>query len=95
MAYLAEHMNFHIITLFPGAFKSYFGESIIKRAIEDEKIVVRFYNPRHYTEDRHKRIDRAPYGGGPGMVIQAEPVVRAVADAYSLILTNKRIVGRF
>ncbi|HCB35073.1 MAG: tRNA (guanosine(37)-N1)-methyltransferase TrmD [Candidatus Taylorbacteria bacterium RIFCSPHIGHO2_02_49_25] len=74
-------MTFHIITLFPRAFDSYLGESILKRAIEDKKIKVKFYNPRDFTKDKHKRIDRAPYGGGPGMVIQAEPVIKALEKA--------------
>ena len=74
-------MTFHIITLFPHAFDSYLGESILKRAIEDKKIKVKFYNPRDFTEDKWRRIDRAPYGGGPGMVIQAEPVIKAVEAA--------------
>ncbi len=74
-------MHFHIVTLFPKAFDSYLGESILKRAIEDKKIKVTFYNPRDFTKDKHKRIDRPPYAGGPGMVIQAEPVIVAVAKA--------------
>src|SRR3989344_6394241 len=84
-------MTFHIISLFPKAFESYLGESIIKRAIEDKKIAVKFYNPRDYADNKWRRIDRAPYGGGPGMVIQAEPVIRAIEKAYSLIRANKRI----
>lgn len=74
-------MNFHIITLFPRAFDSYIGESIIKRAIEDKKIAIKFYNPRDYAENKHDRVDRKPFGGGPGMVIQAEPVIKAIAKA--------------
>ncbi len=74
-------MHFHIITLFPKAFSSYLGESILKRAIEDKKIRVSFYNPRDFTKDKNKRIDRPPYGGGPGMVIQAEPVIKAIEKA--------------
>ena len=74
-------MNFHIVTLFPKSFDSYLGESILKRAIEDKKIKVKFYNPRDFAENKWKRIDRAPYGGGPGMVIQAEPVIKAVEAA--------------
>src|SRR3989338_4272893 len=73
-------MIFNIITLFPDAFRSYLNESILKRAIDDKKIAVKFYNPRDFTKDKNKRIDRAPYGGGPGMVIQAEPVIRAIAS---------------
>ena len=74
-------MNFHIITLFPRAFDSYLGESILKRAIDDKKIKVKFYNPRDFTKDKFSRIDKPPYGGGPGMVIQAEPVIKAIAKA--------------
>jgi len=84
-------MTFHIITLFPRAFRSYFGESILKRAIEDKKIAVKFYNPRDYADNKWKRIDRRAYGGGPGMVIQAEPVIRAVARAYALRRKSKII----
>ena len=74
-------MTFHLITLFPQAFSSYLGESILKRAILDKKIKVKFYNPRDYAENKWKRIDRAPYGGGPGMVIQALPVIKAIESA--------------
>ena len=76
-------MYFHIITLFPKAFGSYLGESILKRAIEDRKIKVSFYNPRDFVKDKWRRIDRPPYAGGPGMVIQAEPIVAAVAKAMA------------
>ena len=74
-------MTFHVITLFPGSFDSYIGESIIKRAIEDKKIKIKFYNPRDFTEDKHSRVDRPPFGGGPGMVIQALPVIKAIQKA--------------
>lgn len=76
-------MNFHIVTLFPGAFDSYLGESILKRAIEDKKIKVTFYNPRNFTKDKWRRIDRRPFGGGPGMVIEALPVIKAIEKAIS------------
>jgi len=72
---------FHIITLFPKAFDSYLNESILKRAIEDKKIKIKFYNPRDFSGNKHDRVDRPPYGGGPGMVIQAEPVIKAIAKA--------------
>lgn len=76
-------MNFHFITLFPKAFDSYFGESILKRAIEDRKIKVFFYNPRDFADNKWRRVDRPPYGGGPGLVIEAEPVAKAVEAALS------------
>lgn len=74
-------MHFHIVTLFPKAFDSYLGESILKRAIEDKKIKVSFYNPRDFTKDKFRRIDRKPFGGGPGMVIEAMPVIKAIDKA--------------
>lgn len=76
-------MNFHIVSLFPSAFDSYLGESIIKRAIEDKKIKIRFYDPKDFVKDRSIRVDDKPYGGGPGMVIRALPVIKAVEKAVS------------
>lgn len=74
-------MNFHIITLFPEMFDSYIKGSILGRAIEHKKIKIKFYNPRDFTKDKNKRIDRKPYGGGPGMVIEAMPVIKAIEKA--------------
>jgi len=74
-------MHFHVITLFPDTLNSYLNESILKRAIADKKIQVSFYNPRDFVTDPKKRVDQKPYGGGPGMVIQAEPVIKAIAKA--------------
>ncbi len=73
--------EFHFITLFPNAFDSYLNESIIKRAITDKKIKVHFYNPRDFTCNKHARVDNKPYGGGPGMVLEAESVLKAVNKA--------------
>lgn len=74
-------MTFHIITLFPNAFDSYINESIIARAVKDKKIKIKFYNPRDFTKDRHRRVDQKPYGGGPGMVMEVEAVLKAVDKA--------------
>jgi tRNA (guanine37-N1)-methyltransferase len=74
-------MHFHIITLFPEAFESYFGTSMIKRGCNAGKIHVSYYNPRDYTESKNGGVDGKPYGGGPGMVIQALPVIKAVEKA--------------
>jgi tRNA (guanine-N1)-methyltransferase len=82
-------MHFHIITLFPKAFDSYLGESILKRAIEDKKLKVSFYNPRDFADNKWARIDRPPYAGGPGMVIQAEPVVKAIESVIKKIKSKK------
>ncbi len=81
-------MNFHIITLFPDSFTSYLSESIIKRAQEDKKIKIKFYNPRDFAENKWDRVDNKPYGGGPGMVIEALPVIKAIAKAKG---TKKKV----
>ena len=68
-------MHFHIITIFPNLFDSYLSDSIMKRALEQGKIQVSFYNPRDFTQDKHKKVDDIPYGGGPGMVMSVQPIV--------------------
>lgn len=72
-------LSFGVVSLFPNAFESYLGESILKRAQEDGKLSVTFANPRDYADNKWRRIDRPPYGGGPGLVIEALPVAKAVA----------------
>ena len=91
-------MNFHIVTLFPDIFSSYLNESILGRAIKDKKIKVNFYNPRDFVKPTKKqsknkkpylRVDDKPYGGGAGMVMQAEPVIKAVEKALTKAKKNK------
>lgn len=94
-------MTFHIITLFPEAFNSYLNESILKRAIEDKKIKVKFYNPKDFGPKAKKgqkltyadrRIDDRPYGGGPGMVIEALPVIKAIESALKSSKLRTKII---
>lgn len=70
-----------VVTLFPEALESYLKTSILKRAIEDGYVTVGAKNPRDFTDDPGRRVDRKPYGGGPGMVLEALPVARAIAAA--------------
>lgn len=74
-------LHFHIITLFPESIEPYLESSMLGRAQEKKRITVSFYNPRNYTDDPHRRVDRRPYGGGPGMVLAPEPVLRAAEHA--------------
>ncbi len=71
-------MRFDILTLFPDFFTSPLRQSITGRAIERGIIDVRTHNIRDYTTDKHRTTDDYPYGGGAGMVMKAEPVVRAL-----------------
>lgn len=73
--------TFHIITLFPEAVTGYLGSSIIGRAVESKKIKIKCYNPRDFTKDKWARVDRRPYGGGPGMVLEPEAILKAVQKA--------------
>lgn len=82
-------MTFHIITLFPHAFDSYIGDSIIKRAIEDKAIKIKFYDPKDFEPNPKKRVDDKPYGGGPGMVIRALPVIKAIEKAKRVAKSEK------
>jgi tRNA (guanine37-N1)-methyltransferase len=85
-------INFHIITLFPESFGSYLGESILARAQKEKKIAVRFYDPRDFVKPTktqsqkdkpYLRVDDKSYGGGPGMVMQALPVIKAIEKAVA------------
>lgn len=74
-------MRFHIITLFPETMQAYLNDSILGRAQEKKLISVKYYNPRDFTKDKWARVDRRPYGGGPGMVLEPEPFLKAVEKA--------------
>ncbi|HEY4503218.1 MAG TPA: tRNA (guanosine(37)-N1)-methyltransferase TrmD [Candidatus Paceibacterota bacterium] len=85
-------MRFHIITIFPDIFDSYLNESIIGRAIKNKHIAIKFYNPRDFVKgnkSNYKPVDDKPYGGGPGMVMRAEPILKAVEAAIKKIKGKK------
>jgi len=91
-------MNFHIVTLFPEIFGSYLNESILGRAIKNKKLNINFYNPRDFVtptksqkknDKPYKRVDDKPYGGGAGMVLQAEPILRAFAKVEKKLKSKK------
>lgn len=71
-------IHFDIFTLFPSMFDGPFSESIIRRAQQDGLVSIAVHNIRSYTTDRHHACDDTPYGGGGGMVMKPEPIVRAV-----------------
>lgn len=71
-------MRVDVITLFPGIFRGPLSESIIGRAIEKDIISVNVVDLREFCEGRHRQADDAPYGGGAGMVLMAEPIFKAV-----------------
>jgi tRNA (guanine37-N1)-methyltransferase len=92
-------ITFHIITLFPEALESYLNASIVKRAQEKEKIAIKYYNPRDFAIGKNgkkantyaeRRVDNRPYGGGPGMVIEALPIIGAIENAVGKKIKSKK-----
>jgi tRNA (guanine37-N1)-methyltransferase len=73
--------HFHIVTLFPESIKPYLDASILGKAQEKKKIKISYYDPKDFTRDRYGRVDRRPYGGGPGMVLEPDAILRAVQKA--------------
>lgn len=85
-------MKIDILTLFPNMFDGFISESIIKRAINKQKVEIRIHNIRDYTLDSHNRVDDYPFGGGEGMVLMPDPIFRAVDaikddDSFVILLT--------
>jgi tRNA (guanine37-N1)-methyltransferase len=94
-------MQFHVITLFPEVCAAYTDASVLGRAqktykgkgakVKGKKMEVKYYNPRDFTKDKHKKTDDKPYGGGPGMVMYAEPILRAWEKAVGKKKDQKKI----
>ena len=87
-------MNVDVITLFPELVDFPLSESITGRARKEKKLKLTFANPRDFTEDRHRTVDDRPFGGGPGMLMKAEPVCRALEKvrkktSFVILLTPK------
>ena len=75
-------MRFDIITIFPKAFDSYLSESILKRARQKKLVGVHIHNLRTFTKDKRKTVDDRPFGGGPGMILKIEPIIKAVESIF-------------
>ena len=73
-------MRFDVITIFPRIFDSYLNESLFKRAVKSGIVDIRVHDLRKYSSDkRHHKVDDKPFGGGPGMVMQVEPIYKVVS----------------
>jgi len=81
-------MKISILTLFPNMFDGFLNESIIKRAVEKEKVEINIINFRDYSKRNNNQVDDTPYGGGAGMVLMCEPIF----DAIEAIKTKDSIV---
>ena len=83
-----KKIRFDILTLFPDMFSNVMNESIIGRAINDGFVEINPVNIRDYTLDKHNRVDDYPYGGGAGMVMQAQPIY----DAYKSVAKDDKSI---
>lgn len=79
-------MRFDILTLFPQMFEAVLGDSIIGRAQQASILEINYINIRDFSEDKHRRVDDYPYGGGSGLVMQPDPIY----NAYKSILQDKK-----
>lgn len=90
-------MKIDILTLFPDMFDGVFNESIIKRAISNDKVIIKLHDFREYTTDLHHKVDDTPYGGGAGMVLTPQPIFDCVEslrtpDTKVILLTPDGLV---
>ena len=89
-------MKIDILTLFPHMFDGFLNESIMKRAIDNNKVSINVYDIRTYSKDKHKKVDDYGYGGGQGMVLMPQPIFDAVNDlktddSYVILMTPQGI----
>ena len=78
-------MQIAIVTIFPQMFDGFVCEGMTRRALEVGQLQLEFRNPRDFTEDNHRQVDDRPYGGGPGMVMMAEPLDQAIGSARAAV----------
>ena len=81
-------MKFSVITLFPEVCDAYLNASIIGRARKEKKILIKYQNPRDFVENKWGKVDERPYGGGPGMIVTALPIVKAVEKALKPLVAK-------
>jgi len=77
-------MRFDVLTLFPAIFDGYLGQSLLKKGIDAGLIDVQLHDIRRWSKDKHHKVDDRPFGGGPGMILQVEPVVDCVEAVQRL-----------
>ena len=78
---MSQAIRFDVVTLFPPMFDAISQHGITARALENNLYSLSLWNPRDYTTDNHRTVDDRPYGGGPGMVMLAEPLEQAITAA--------------
>jgi tRNA (guanine37-N1)-methyltransferase len=77
-------LNIYLISLFPELIQQAAAFGVLGRAIKQQQLNLQCFNPRDYTEDKHRTVDDRPYGGGPGMLMKVEPLAKAIMAAKAV-----------
>jgi tRNA (guanine37-N1)-methyltransferase len=85
-------MRIDVLTLFPAIFDGYLGQSLLKKAIDAKLVDVQLHDIRRWSKDKHHKVDDRPFGGGPGMILQVEPVVECVEAVQQQAAAGRLIV---
>jgi tRNA (guanine37-N1)-methyltransferase len=89
---ITPHLHVGIITLFPEMFDILRCGGITARALENGLLKLSTWNPRDFAENKHRRVDDRPYGGGPGMVMQVKPLRATIRAAINVLGTETRVI---
>jgi tRNA (guanine37-N1)-methyltransferase len=85
-------LRIDVLTLFPALFEGFLSQSIVRRAIEKGRVAIERWDIRSWAEGRHKQVDDRPFGGGPGMILMAPPVVAAVEAVRAMAEPGGRLI---
>jgi tRNA (guanine37-N1)-methyltransferase len=85
-------LNIYLISLFPELIQQAASFGVLGRAIKQQQLKLQCFNPRDYTEDKHRTVDDRPYGGGPGMLMKVEPLAKAIMAAKDEAKVDTKVV---
>lgn len=85
-------MNITLVSLFPELIHQAASFGVLGRAIKNQQLNLKCFNPRDFTEDKHRTVDDRPYGGGPGMLMKVEPLYKAIMAAKEELGSNAKVV---
>ena len=85
-------MRIDVVTLFPEIFSGYLGQSLLKKAIDRSLVDIQLHDLRAWSTDKHQKVDDRPFGGGPGMVLQVQPVIDCVEHVQKLEKTPGQVI---
>ena len=85
-------MRVGVVSLFPQMFDAITQYGVTSRAVKQKKLILNYWNPRDFTQDRHETVDDRPYGGGPGMVMKVEPLRQAIYTAKQKLGDETKVI---